>query len=386
MKGLREASAPAESRGLRNVSHFVAYEMEAAGQPVRRVVRPKRRLEPDEVLVRVAGCGVCHTDVGFLYGGVRTRHAPPLILGHEISGHIEDAGSNAVERVGQAVVVPAVLPCRSCSLCLEGRPTICRRQVMPGNDCDGGFATRVILPARDLCRVPGAGEDADSAVGSVPGLTLRHLAVVADAVSTAYQAVARSGLRSGDLAIVVGLGGVGGYAAQIAADRGAAVAGLDPDPRRLEAASAAGARLALDPLALSGRELKARIAEFARSTGAPETGWRILECSGTAAGEKTAFGLLVPGATLAVVGFTLESVEIRLANLMAFDARALGNWGCAPELYPEILEKVLAGQIDILSQTELRPLVEIQAVLEEVATHRAGRRQVLTPDGAEEVS
>ncbi len=262
---------------------------------------------------------------------------------------------------------------------------VCRRQIMPGNDCDGGFATHVILPARDLCRVPDAGEDADSPVGSVPGLTLRHLAVVADAVSTAYQAVARSGLSSGDLAIVVGMGGVGGYAAQIAADRGAAVAGIDPDPLRLEAAPP-GVGLTLDPRALSGRELKARVLEFARSAGAPETGWTILECSGTGAGEKTAFGLLVPGATLAVVGFTLESVEIRLANLMAFDARALGNWGCAPELYPEILQKVLAGKIDVLSQTALRPLADIQAVLEEVANHRAGRRQVLTPNGAEEVS
>ncbi len=366
--------------------HFVGYEMEAAGQALRRVVRPMRPLEPTEALVRVAGCGVCHTDVGFLYGGVRTRHAPPLILGHEISGHIEDAGGKARERVGQAVVVPAVLPCRSCSLCREGRPMICRGQIMPGNDCDGGFATHVILPARDLCRVPEAGEDADSPVGSVPGLTLRHLAVVADAVSTAYQAVARSGLRSGELAIVVGMGGVGGYAAQIAADRGAAVAGIDPDPRRLEAAAATGVGLALDPGALSVREIKTRIAEFARLAGAPQTGWTILECSGTGAGEKTAFGLLVPGATLAVVGFTLESVEIRLANLMAFDARALGNWGCAPELYPEILQKVLAGKIDVLSQTELRPLADIQAVLEVVANHRAGRRQVLTPNGAEEVS
>ncbi len=368
------------------MSQFVGYEMETAGQPVRRVARPLRRLEPDEVLVRVAGCGVCHTDIGFLYGGVRTRHAPPLILGHEISGHIQDAGSGAAARIGDAVVVPAVLPCRACALCLSGRPTICRRQVMPGNDCDGGFATHVILPARDLCRVPGAGEDPDSALGTVPGLTLRHLAVVADAVSTAYQAVARSGLASGDLAVVVGLGGVGGYAAQIAADRGAAVAGLDPDPRRREGAAAAGVGLALDPGALPGRELKARIAEFARHSGAPETGWTILECSGTAPGEKTAFGLLVPGATLVVVGFTLESVEIRLANLMAFDARALGNWGCAPELYPEILEKVLAGKIDVVSSTELRPLAQIETALEEVRNHRAGGRLVLTPDSGEEVS
>ncbi len=360
--------------------------MEASGQPLRRVVRALRRLEPDEALLRMAGCGVCHTDLGFLYGGVRTRHALPLILGHEISGHIEDAGRNAAARIGEAVVVPAVLPCRTCALCLSGRSTICRSQLMPGNDCDGGFATHVILPARDLCRVPGAGEDADAPLGSVPGLTLRHLAVVADAVSTAYQAVARSGLARGELAIVVGLGGVGGYAAQIAAERGAAVAGIDPDPRRLEAAAAAGAGLVLDPRALSARDAKARIAEFARWSGAPETGWTILECSGTAAGEKTAFGLLVPGATLVVVGFTLETIEVRLSNLMAFDARALGNWGCAPELYPEILEKVLSGKIDVLSNTELRPLAEIEAALEEVRNHRTSRRLVLTPDAGEEVS
>ena len=80
-----------------------------------------------------------------------------------------------------------------------------------------------------------------------------------------------------------------------------------------------------------------------------------------------------------VVGFTLEKVEVRLANLMALDARALGNWGCAPELYPEILDKVLAGKIDVVSHTELRPLDEIETALEDVRNRRAGRRIVLTP-------
>jgi 6-hydroxycyclohex-1-ene-1-carbonyl-CoA dehydrogenase len=251
--------------------------------------------------------------------------------------------------------------------------------VMPGNDCDGGFATHVILPGRDLCRVPGGDGNPDGPLGAVAGLTLRHLAVVADAVSTAYQAVARSGLGSGDLAVVIGLGGVGGYAAQIAADRGAAVVGLDVDAERRETAAASGARLALDPASLPPRELKARIGEFARSIGAADTAWTILECSGTAPGEKTAWGLLVPGATLMVVGFTLDNVEVRLANLMAFDARALGNWGCAPALYPEILEKVLAGKIDVVSRTELRPLSRIESALEEVRGRKARRRLVLTP-------
>jgi 6-hydroxycyclohex-1-ene-1-carbonyl-CoA dehydrogenase len=361
------------------VAALTGWQMTAAGQPLSRVSREIPPLAPEDVLVRVAGCGVCHTDLGFLHDGVRTRHPLPLILGHEISGHVEDAGRGHAALVGRAVVVPAVLPCGECALCRSGRQTICRSQVMPGNDRDGGFATRVVLPGRFLCPVPGAGEDPDAPLGPTPGLTLRHLAVVADAVSTAYQAVARSGLGSGDLAIVIGLGGVGGYAAQIAAERGAAVVGLDVDTARLEACAASGVRLALNPASLPARELKARIAEFASGIGAANTGWTILECSGTAAGEKAAWGLLVPGATLMVVGFTLESVEVRLANLMAFDARALGNWGCAPSLYPEILEKVLAGKIDVVSHTELRPLSRIESALEEVRARTARRRLVLTP-------
>lgn len=356
------------------------YEMRAAGQPLRLTQRPLRPLAPDELLVRVAGCGVCHTDLGFFYKGVRTRHPLPLILGHEISGVVEDAGSQYSLLVGRGVVVPAVIPCGECRQCRSGRPTICRRQVMPGNDCDGGFATRTILPGRGVCPVPGADGDPEAPVGQVRGMTLRHLAVVADAVSTAYQAILRSGLSSGDLAIVVGLGGLGTYAAQIAAHLGAAVVGIDVDLRRVEAASAIGAGLSIDPQGLAPKEIRQRILDFAQSVGAPDSGWTILECSGTSGGQVTAFGQLVPGATLMVVGFTLQNVNIRLSNLMAFDARAVGNWGCAPEHYPAVLDLVLAGKIDVLSHTEVRPLALIEEAFEEVRDRRAEGRVVLAPD------
>ena len=355
------------------------YELTSGATALAPTRREVPKLADDDVLVRVAGCGVCHTDLGFLYDGVRTRHALPLILGHEISGYVEDAGRRHRGLLGEAVVVPAVLPCGECALCRGGLPTICAAQVMPGNDRDGGFADRVVLPGRFLCPVPGAPADPDASLGQAPGLTLRHLAVVADAVSTAYQAVERSGLREGGLAVVVGLGGVGTFAAQIAADRGAAVVGLDVDLRRRTEAPKMGVRLALDPREISGKELRGRVAAFAREAGAPGTGWTILECSGTPAGQQTAFGLLVHGATLMVVGFTLETVSLRLSNLMAFDARALGNWGCAPHLYPAILERVLAGRIDVVSHATLQPLSGIGQALEDVRAHRADRRIVLVP-------
>lgn len=361
------------------MNEILGFEMRGPGGSLEPARRPMPELSDGEILVRVAGCGVCHTDLGFLHDGVKTRHPPPLILGHEIAGVVQDAGARFSALVGRAVVVPAVIPCGACPECRAGRPTICRRQVMPGNDRDGGFASHVVVPGHGICAVPGADGDPDAPLGTAPGLTLRHLAVVADAVSTAYQAVLRSGLVRGDVAVVFGLGGVGGYAAQIAAWRGAAVVAIDPDDR----ARTLGARvpgLAIDPRGLAPREIRARILAFSASSGAPDTGWKIFECSGTAAGQTAAFGQLVPGATLMVVGFTMDSVELRLSNLMAFDARALGNWGCAPELYPEIVDAVLSGEIDVVSRTVIRPLSEIAETFEQVRTRRAEGRAVLAPD------
>lgn len=355
------------------------YALLNAGSLPQAIERPFTPLDPGMVRVRVAGCGLCHTDLGFVFGGVRTRHPLPLILGHEISGVVEDAGEGVTHLVGQGVVVPAVIPCGQCVDCRDGYSMICKRQIMPGNDADGGFATHVVVPGRGLCLVPGAGADMDARLGA-GGITLRHLSVIADAVSTPYQAVKRADVQAGDLVVVVGLGGVGGYAAQIAALQGAAVVGLDIDPQRRAAAEARGCGLTLDPRSLPTKELRAAISAYTKQVGARLNRWKILECSGVTAGQETAFGLLVHGATLMVVGFTPDTGTFRISNLMAFDARALGNWGCAPELYPDIVRLALDGRLNLLDAVELRPLSTLPASFDEAHHGHAGRRIIFTPD------
>ncbi|MFZ3211961.1 MAG: hypothetical protein WA188_10625, partial [Terriglobales bacterium] len=101
--------------------------------------------------------------------------------------------------------------------------------------------------------------------------------------------------------------------------------------------------------------------------------------SGTAAGQQTAFSLLDPGAHLAIVGYTAQKVEVRLSNLMAFDATARGNWGCPPAQYPNALAMVLEGKIHIQPFVETHPLEEAQQVLEAVHHHQLRRRAVLVP-------
>ena len=327
---------------------------------------------PDEVLIEIAGCGVCHTDLGYYYDGVRTKHELPLTLGHEISGRVLEGGANAIWWTDRAVIVPAVIPCGHCDACRRGKATICPNQKMPGNDIHGGFATHVVVPAQGLCAV-------DEARLAAARIDLADLSVVADAVTTPYQAVVQAGVTEGDLVVVNGVGGVGGYAAQIASAVGGVVVAIDVSDDKLAAVAGQGASLVLNARQMSSRDIKSAIQKFAKERGLRQSEWIIFECSGTRAGQETAFSLLNHGATLAVVGFTMDKVEVRLSNLMAFHARAIGNWGCPPELYPHALELVLNGRVKVAPFVEKHPLSEINRVFEAAHAGALKRRAVLVP-------
>jgi 6-hydroxycyclohex-1-ene-1-carbonyl-CoA dehydrogenase len=345
-----------------------ALQLVAPREPLEWRDVPKPTPADDEVVVRVAGCGVCHTDIGFWRDGVPTRHALPLTLGHEISGTVVEAGAAARRLLGREVIVPSVIPCGTCELCRTGRGNACRAQKMPGNDMDGGFAEFVVVPARGLCEIEARG-----------AYDLAELSVIADAVTTPYQAIVRSALRARELAIVVGAGGVGTYAVQIAAAFGARVIAIDVDESRLERLRGRGADFALDASRMEFKSLKREVQTRAREWGIAEHGWKIYECSGTAAGQETAFGLLAHAATLTVVGFTLEKIPLRLSNVMAFDAAILGNWGCRPELYPDALQLVLQGKVTLGPFIERFPLRDGLEVLERVARHKIRGRAILEP-------
>jgi 6-hydroxycyclohex-1-ene-1-carbonyl-CoA dehydrogenase len=140
-----------------------------------------------------------------------------------------------------------------------------------------------------------------------------------------------------------------------------------------------GAALTLNSGTMDARELKKAVKAFAAENGLRQTEWKIFECSGTAAGQLTAYGLLTHGARLAVVGFTMDKVEIRLSNLMAFHAQALGNWGCLPEYYPAALDLVLDGKILMRPFIRRFPLDQINEVFAQAHEHRIEQRPVMVP-------
>ena len=350
----------------------VRWMMTDVGRPLAPMEFDIGTLGPDEVLVKIAGCGVCHTDLGYYYDGVSTKQDLPLTLGHEISGRVIETGTDVVRYNDRAVIIPAVIPCGRCDACRRGKATICPNQKMPGNDIHGGFATHIVVPACGLCVV-------DEQRLAATGIELADLSVIADAVTTPYQAIVQAGVTNRDLVIVNGVGGVGGYAVQIAATLGGTVIAIDVNEEKLAAIAGHGAALTLNCKQMTSREIKRAIQIFANEHGLRQSEWIIFECSGTCVGQEMAFGLLNHGATLAVVGFTMDKVEVRLSNLMAFHARAVGNWGCAPDLYPEALELVLTGRVKIAPFIEKHPLSEINQVFEAVHAGVLKRRAIVVP-------
>ncbi|MDR3629633.1 MAG: 6-hydroxycyclohex-1-ene-1-carbonyl-CoA dehydrogenase [Desulfocapsaceae bacterium] len=354
---------------------MISWQMVAPNQALGRAEAPLPEPKAGEVLLKVSGCGVCHTDLGFFYDGVPLKSALPLTLGHEISGIVQAAGPGAEAWRGCAAVVPAVMPCGECEACREGRGNICGAQKMPGNDIQGGFASHIVVPAGQLCKIP---VDSNMKPVGTADISLAELSVVADAITTPYQAIVEAGLTDKDLAVFVGVGGMGGFGALLAKSFGAAVVAIDVDPLKLENLSS-HVDATFNVQDISFKDLRNKVFGVARETGRSRIHIKIFETSGTAAGQKTAFGLLTFGAHLSIVGFSLDTVNIRLSNLMAFNATVRGNWGCKPEYYRPVVDLILAGRINIKPFVKTFPLDSINEVFAMTHQRKINQRPIMVP-------
>jgi alcohol dehydrogenase, propanol-preferring len=290
---------------------------------------PTPALRDGEVLLRVAACGLCHTDLHYLDHGVATFQKPPIILGHEAAGTVERVGSGVSGvALGDRVLAPSVWACGRCRYCRAGRENLCVDLVMPGNHVHGGFAEFLAVPAKELVRIP-----AD--------LPLERACVIADAVSTPYHAVKQRGqVRAGDTIAVVGCGGVGLNVVQCANLAGATVIAVDLNDARLALAKRMGARHTINPAATDRVDKEVR----KLTDGGVDVAFEVVGKPNTI---DLAFNLLRKGGRLVVIGFSHEPVPINAAKLMFYELELVGSLGCGGGLYPEIVALVAAGRIDL---------------------------------------
>ncbi len=322
---------------------------------------PIPKAGPGEILVRVAACGVCHTDLHYLDHGVPTYKKPPIILGHEASGTISEVGAGVGGwNRGDRVLLPAVLPCGRCELCRLGRENICQEMKMFGNHIDGAFAEFVVAPAKDAIAIP-------------ESLPLVESCVVADAVSTPFHAVANRGrVRAGDRAVVFGCGGVGVNAVQLAAAAGAEVFAVDLDPEKLEIARGLGARDVL--CARDEKDMVKRLRSM--TAGGADVSF---ECIGNPLTVRQAVECLRRGGRAVIVGYCDKAVEIPVSRVMFLEQEIVGSLGCRPVDYPRILQMAARGRILLEPLVTGRfPLERIGEAFEALRTGR-GLRNVVIP-------
>jgi 6-hydroxycyclohex-1-ene-1-carbonyl-CoA dehydrogenase len=322
---------------------------------------PVPRVGPGEILVKVAACGVCHTDLHYIEHGVPTFKKPPIVLGHEASGTVAECGPDVANvKPGQRVLIPAVLTCGRCALCRTGRENICSDMKMVGNHFDGAYAEFVAVPAKDVLPLP----------ESIP---LAEAAIIADAISTPFHAVRnRARVQPGDTVVVFGCGGVGINAVQLAAAAGGTVIAVDIADRKLEWARQFGAARTIN-----AAQVERVSKEIRKLTGGGVD--VALEAIGNPRTIEEAFECVRVGGRLVVVGYTHEAISIVAGKIMFKEIEVLGSLGCRPVDYVPLIRMVEQGRIELKRQVTHRFKLEEIGHAFEVMKEGVSLRSIVVP-------
>lgn len=322
------------------------------GEPLVRERRELPELRPGDALVRIDACGVCGSDLFLQKGGFGSDKFP-VVPGHEAAGRVEDVGDPRDQGwVGKQVALYYIDAPEDSRWAREGAINIGPDVSRMGVDVDGAFARFVIRPLRSLIPVE---PEMDAAV----------VAVCTDALATPFHAlhsVAR--LREGERVVVIGPGGIGSNAVQIAALLGADVTVVGRSQPKLEQALRLGARTAV-----SYREGVEAVREAA--AGNIDV---VLECSGKA--EMARFAVECAGyrARIVAVGASTDPFAVTAAELIWRELSILGSRGFTPTEIATVLEHVRSGRLKTDHVThDRRPWHEANQALDDLASGRSTR-------------
>ncbi len=327
------------------------------GTPLKIEEVPVPEIGPDEILVKVAGCGICQSDMEYIDLGVPTMKKPPLILGHESAGTVFEIGKSVTNvKVGDPVLLGNIISCGSCLNCREGRDNICDNWQMLGNHINGAYAEYIKVPAKNAYRLP-------------PEISPEDGCIIADAVSTPFHAVVnRSGLKLGDTALILGCGGLGMNCIQIAAAMGVRVIAVDfnipiatgNSKTKLEMARELGAFATID--AKKGEKEVVKEIRSLTTRGGVDVAFEII---GRMETQRQAYKSLRAGGRLVAVGFNPKDLSVSAGRLMVKELTIVGSCSCPTADIPRIINLVQSGNINIQPLiTGKFPLSEVNQALD----------------------
>ena len=316
---------------------------------------PEPEVGPGDARVRMTASAICGSDLhGFREAS--PRRTPPLVMGHEAIGVVEEVGADADPTlVGTRVVAMPVVPCGSCARCREGRPNLCPSRRLMGMHFPGAFAEVFAIPATQLMGVPDALEDATASLAEP----------LANGLHTASRSV-----MPGDVVLVIGAGVIGLFAARAAVLAGAArVLVTDRLTSRLALVGALGAE---PVLADEAGDVVAKATENAGidvvidAVGLPST-WALALDAVRYGGRVEAIGLGAPEGPVNYHALVTKGVTV------------VGAYACLPADFERSLTLLAGGEVDVRSWITSMPLADGQRAFEALADEDRYSKVVLTP-------
>jgi len=348
------------------MTDMLAARLIKAGEPLRieRVAVPEP--EEGEILVKVAACGLCGTDLHLAVDGDIPVERTPITLGHEAAGTVVSVGACVTGcRAGDQVAMFPSAFCGECRFCRVGRHSLCQNSKVYGMARDGALANYVTAPARSVVPIP-------------DGVAFDVAAIITDGVSTPFHALRRRGqLRTGETVAVIGCGGLGTHAVILARLMGArTIVAIDTQPEARERVLDLGADLALDPM--NEDAIKA-IRSHLGHAGVD----LALEFVGRRETSELAIRLLDKAGRAVLVGVGIGRPA--LPPLLAFVGReqsVIGSFGMDREDIEDLFSLVAAGRLDLSKSVTARyPLGEANEALQRLASKEAGVIRLVVEPG-----
>ena len=330
---------------------------EAFGKPLVLSEVPAPSPGPRDVLIRVAGCGVCHSDLHLVDGDWKDWGTPlPIIPGHEVTGIVEKAGAEVVSlSPGDRVGVPWMqFACGECAPCRAGAEMLCAAQKSTGVTMNGGYAEFVTAPAAFTHRIP-------------EGLDLVDAAPLLCAGITVFAPLRRAGNLAGKTVAVAGIGGLGHLGIRMADAMGARVVAILRGEEKIELARRLGAREIVD-------SQKEKIGKRLASMGGADL---ILLTGISARLFEQCIPGLGPNGTLVVLAAIAESASLIPAGLITGQKAICGSVVGTRDDMDAMLR--FAADHAIAAMVERHPLKDINEVLERLRQGKVRLRAVLTP-------
>lgn len=324
-----------------------AAQLTKIGKPLEIVELPVPEPGEDDILVRVKATGICSSDLHYQDGRSKVTKLP-ITLGHEISGTVEECGEKVkgLEK-GNRVSLFYLITCGKCMMCCSGRDNYCSEAKMLGKNINGGFAEYIVVPARNAFPFP----------DSIP---FSQAALITDAVATPFHALRRAAIQTGESVLVIGIGGLGIHALQLAKIMGAGqIIAMDISPEKLELAIQAGATAVINP---QNDNVSEKIATITNERGV-NVAIELIGLPGTIRQAMESTGL---GGRTVVVGICPEDLVLNpYQDLLLKERTVMGSADQRRADFPIIIELAAQKRLNLSrSVSHELPLANVNEGLE----------------------